>query len=393
MEIANAPHHHLDGGPHYAEFGSPRSIYTSYVISRAEIQDWSGLLARPCMDAPDGRSLEVLRGASILVTGAAGSIGSALAVRLAGLRPTKLVLLDASESQLFDLRRKWTEAHPAVSAIFRLGSVRDRVLLEEIFEVHKPDLVFHAAAFKHVPLLEEEPLAAIENNVFGTLALAKSSVGSRLILLSTDKAVAPISVMGATKRVAEQIVLNAGGAALRLGNVLSSRGSASEVFASQIAAGVPLTITDAAASRYFLTLDEAVNLLLFAALELPTLLAPVLPKPHRVEDLARFMARELAPDRAIPIRLTGLRAGDRLTEQFWSAEETATPTKATGLLTIQSPLPTSANLQGALLRLRDALIARDVASALSELRGLVPDYTPSATLLSLVSRSDSGVNA
>ena len=378
------------------ELRIPRSIYTAGVISCPKNLDWSGFLARPGVAPPAGEALERLRKTPILVVGAGGSIGSALAARLAALEPPELVLLEASESHLYALQREWVEAAEAtVPAVFRLGSVENRALLEEIFALHAPGLVFHAAAFKHVPLLEGQPLAAIENNVFGTLALMEAAAGARVILLSTDKAVEPASVMGATKRVAEQIVLSAGGTAMRLGNVLASRGSVAEVFASQIAAGGPLTITDPAACRYFLTIDEAVNLLLSAALEAgsPALLAPALPAPHLITDLARFMARELAPHAAIPIDLTGPRAGDKENEQFWSDTELARPAKTTSMISIESPLPASDKLRSELAHLHAALGARDVAAALNHLQTLVPDYTPSPALLSLAGQNTPRVNA
>lgn len=352
-------------------------------------------MARPGLAPPPREMLQDLCRASILIVGAGGSIGSALARRLAALEPSRLVLLDASESHLDVLQRRWAREPCAVPAVFRLGSVGDRALLEEIFAAHAPQLVFHAAAFKHVPLLESQPLAAMENNIFGTLALAEVATGARIVLLSTDKAVEPASVMGATKRVAERIVLSVGGKALRLGNVLASRGSVVEVFASQIAAEDPLTVTDPVARRYFLTIDEAVNLLLAAALapEPLALLAPALPEPHSIADLARFMARELAPGRAIPISFTGPRPGDKKKEQFWSTTESARPATAEGLLSIESPALSHGQLRSVLARLRAALDARDVLAALSHLKALVPDYTPSPAVLSLAGEHLPRVNA
>ncbi len=356
--------------------------------------DWSEFLARPGVAPPAREMLEELRRLPILIVGAGGSIGSALALRLAALEPPALVLLEASENRLYALQREWTEAGAAAPAVFLLGSVSDRALLKEIFAVHAPGLVFHAAAFKHVPLLEEQPLAAIENNVFGTLSLMDAAAGARVLLLSTDKAVAPASVMGATKRVAEHIVLSAGGTALRLGNVLASRGSVAEVFAGQIAAGGPLTITDPAARRYFLTIAEAVNLLLSAALEpeSPALLAPALPSPHLVVDLARFMARKLAPGRAVPIEVTGPRPGDKVTEEFWSAAEAPRPAKTEGMISIESPALAGGRLRSALAQLRAALNARDLAAALTHVQALVADYTPSPALLSLAGQSMSRID-
>ena len=365
------------------------------MISCTKMLDWGDFLARPEIEPPADDTLKRLHQTPVLVVGAGGSIGSALAMRLAALEPPRLVLLDASESNLYTLQRQWDEAGVDVPTEFWLGSVGDRALLEDIFAQRSPKLVFHAGAFKHVPLLEDQPLAAIENNVFGTLTLVEAAAGARVILLSTDKAVAPASIMGATKRIAEQIVLSAGGTALRLGNVLASRGSVVEVFARQIATGGPLSVTGAAVSRYFVTLDEAVNMLLFAALEAepPVLLAPALPAAHRITDLASFMIRELAPDRSISVCFTGLRAGDKEAEQFLSSAETAGPAPAKGMISIASPALANDKLRTALARLRMALDARDVMEALRHLQALVPEYRPSQTLLSLAAERSARVTA
>ncbi len=357
--------------------------------------NWSEFLGRRSVAPPPTHMLEPLRETPILIAGAGGSIGSALALRLAELAPPALVLLEASESNLFALQRQCGDAGRRARAEYVLGSVSDREMLEEIFSRYGPRLVFHAAAFKHVPLLEEQPFAAIENNVFGTVSLVSAASDARVVLLSTDKAAAPASMMGATKRAAEHLVLAAGGVALRLGNVLASRDSVAEVFAEQIACGGPLTVTDAAARRYFLTVEEAVNLLLAAAVEreAPALLAPALSPPHRVADLARFMAQALAPGRTIPIQITGLRAGDKQAEQFWSEAETAGPAAGKDLLRIESPILANGHLHGALAELRAALDTRDLPAAIAHLRKLVPDYTPSAVLSALAGEGISRVTA
>ena len=364
-------------------------IYTPGVLSSLEQLDWSGFLARPCIPSPPARSLAALRSASVLITGAGGSIGSALALRLATLAPSRMLLLEASETHLFTLQGAFAGSGAPVTPI--LGSIANSALLHEVFAEHAPGLVFHAAAFKHVPLLEEQPLAAIENNIFGTQALvaAASAHGSRVVLLSTDKAVEPASILGVTKRVAEHIVLAAAGTVLRLGNVLASRDSVAQVFARQIAAGSPLTVTHPAARRYFLTLDEAVNLLLAAAVQPdpPALLAPALPAPHYVADLAQFLARHLAPGREISIDFTQPRPGDKETEHLWSSNESARPAGMDGLFLLQSPLVANGHLHSALADLGAALHARDLAAALSRLRALVPDYAPSAAILALAGQS------
>jgi FlaA1/EpsC-like NDP-sugar epimerase len=356
------------------------------VIPSLEALDWNGFLARPQLPSAPPQALENLCRQPILITGAGGSIGSALALRLAP-QAQRLVLLESSESHLFALQRQWSESAASPSATFVLGDIADTALLDEIFSLHAPRLVFHAAAFKHVPLMEEQPLAAIANNIYGTLSLvtAASAHRARVVLLSTDKAVEPASVMGATKRVAEQIALAAGGTVLRLGNVLASRDSVAELFANQIAAFAPLSITDPAARRYFLTLGEAVELLLSAAAEPdpPVLLAPDLPTPQFIADLARFMARNLAPGRELPIHFTRPRAGDKESEQLWASNEKAGPAKMNGLRRIDSPLLDAGPLRGMLANLRTALDAREIPAALDCLCALVPDYSPSRTVLAL----------
>ena len=365
------------------------------MIPSLENLDWRSFLARPPLPSPPPEVLDALRQEPILITGAGGSIGSALALRLGALAPPKLVLLEASESNLYSLERDWAAAlatNPRAASAMTpiLGSVADEALLREVFATHAPRIVFHAAAFKHVPLMEEHPLAAIANNIFATETLTKVAAahGARVILLSTDKAVEPASVMGATKRVAERIVLAAGGTVLRLGNVLASRDSVAEIFARQIAQGGPVTVTDSAARRYFLTLDEAVNLLLIAAAlpEPSALLAPVLPAAHFIADLAHFMARELAPDRAITIDFTALRPGDKETELLWKASDPTRPAGLNGMLLVETTGLTEAQLAGQLASLRTALDARDHCAALAQLRSMVPDYTPSQVVLAVSQR-------
>jgi len=371
-------------------------MYPFTVISPLNDLNWHSFLGRPPLPSPPPNAIEALRYQPILITGAGGSIGSALAMRLAALAPSILVLLEASESNLYALQRDWAEfqaANPRAACPIKpvLGSAADQPLLDEIFARHAPRIAFHAAAFKHVPLMEEQPLAAISNNIFATWTLTETAAAhaARVVLLSTDKAVEPASVMGATKRVAEQIVLSSGGAVLRLANVLASRDSAAEVFTRQIAQGGPVTVTDPAARRFFVTLNEAVNLLLIAVAQPKPgiLLAPVLPDSHFIADLARFMARELAPNREIPITFTGLRPGDKETEHLWPSGAPTFPTSLAGVVCVETPLLPAPQLTSQLASLRKALETRDLDAALTHLRRLVPDYTPSQALLALSRQS------
>ncbi|MGA8742266.1 MAG: polysaccharide biosynthesis protein [Terracidiphilus sp.] len=358
-----------------------------------ETIDWRNFLDRPPLPAPSPVVVSSLVERPILITGAGGSIGSALALRLA-FAGARTILLESSESGLYDLQQDFATAGVTDNSAFYLGNVADRALIEEILSIHEPRLVFHTAAFKHVPLIEGQPLAAIANNIFATETLITATLAhsARVILLSTDKAVNPASMMGATKRVAEQLVLTAGGTVLRLGNVLASSGSVTEVFAREIAAGFPLTVTDPAARRFFLTIAEAVDLLLAAAAEprSPALLAPQLPAPHFIADLARFMAYSLPPNREVTIEFTRLRAGDKEFEQFWSANETPHPANANGLVYIDSPLVARDQLQSLLAILREAVQARDLSAVIPALRVLVPGYTPSDAVHTPIHRALAG---
>ena len=348
--------------------------------------DWRSFLARPRLPSPSVEVLDALYRKSILITGAGGSIGSALAKRLGEMGPPALLLLDGSESRLYKLQQEWAAGGNPGPLTPILGNVCDATLLDEVFTVHAPSIVFHTASFKQVALLEEQPLAAIRNNVFGTLTLCRAALnhGARLVMVSTDKAVQPASIMGATKRLAEMIVLAAGGAVLRLGNVLASRDSVTETFAMQLAMERPLTVTDPAARRFFLTLDESVNLLLIAAAEpLPALLVPEIAAPSYVADLAHFMAHQLAPGRDVELDFTCPRPGDKDPDHFWSTEDLPRPAIHAGLLSIPPPALTLERLEPTLVALNSAVGARDLVAALAHLRELVPDYTPSPVVTAL----------
>lgn len=365
----------------------PESIYTSLVTPLGTL-DWRSFLARPRLPSPSVEVLDALYRKPVLITGAGGSIGTALARRIAEIGPPSLLLLDRSESRLYKMQQAWAASGVPGPITPILGNVCDPSLLDEVFSVHAPRIVFHTAAFKHVALLEEQPLAAIRNNVFGTLSLARASLpqGARIVMVSTDKAIQPSSVMGATKRLAEVIVLAAGGAVLRLGNVLASRDSVTETFALQLAVGRPLTITDPAARRFFITLDEAVNLLLIAAAEpAPAILVPEISGPTYITDLAHFMAHSLSPGRNVELDFTCPRPGEKDPDRFWSPAESPRPAIHPGLLSIRPPAVTLDQLSSSLNQLRFALDARDLPAALTFLCDLVPDYLPGPAVTALCS--------
>ena len=370
-----------------------------------ESVDWYSFLARPPLPAADSAAEESLHGKSILVTGAGGSIGSSLTLRLQNLSPRKLILLEASESHLHELRSSFEKStsvdHDLSHPICYLGSVTDVGLLDEIFVQHQPDWIFHAAAHKHVSLLEDHPLAALANNVLGTQTLCMKAErgGSRVVLLSTDKAAAPASMMGATKRVAELIVLAMGGTAVRLGNVLASRGSVVETFAHQIARGGPITITDPDAARFWLTVEESTELLISAAAEASEsatesmLLVPDLVRTHLVGDLAKFVVKQFAAGQELPMKFTGLRPGEKKLEVLWAEGEVAATASQRGLRRIHTQLISQTQLEFGLKELQSAIVRRDLPDAVAALQPLVPCYSPSQRVMESVKHSSIRVPA
>jgi FlaA1/EpsC-like NDP-sugar epimerase len=330
---------------------------------------------------------EQLAGKRVLITGAGGSIGSALTLAVQASKPSSLVLLDTSENGLYQIDRSLREAG-SQQHVSILGSVCDGPTLEHAFEQRRPQIVVHAAALKHVPLMEQNPFAAVTNNTLGTLALTQTAVRhdvERLVLVSTDKAVDPISIMGASKRIAELVLLaNAPCStrltAVRLCNVLGSQGSVLPLFLDQLARNVALTVTHPDAERYFITLDRAVDSI-FAALETnesPCLLIPNPGPPLRILDLAQHLLNEHRSSSSITF--TGLRSGDKLSERLHSAGEHLLPSEEvydTGLRVAVSPAPALGLLESTLEELRAATQTHDLAGLLRAIHVLVPEYEPS----------------
>lgn len=361
------------------------SHYTQAVnASPANAIDWQSFLARPQLPAPPTAALDQLRSASILVTGAGGSIGSALSIRLAALRPRQLLLFDTSEQALYRLQISLSDAGLLTHTRLVLGNCNDSASLDEIIEPRQ--LIFHAAAYKHVPLLEMHPLEAIANNTLATLTLAESAKqagAARVVLLSTDKAAAPASILGATKHIAECIVLAHGGIALRLANVLGTEGSVSETFTRQIAARSPITITTHDAERYFLTCAETVDLLLTSAVDAParSLLAPQLTEQHRIFELARFLSNRLSPLQIPSIVFIGQRPGDKPREVFWSNDEQPSPSSIAGMIQIHSSSGENELSRHIMETLREAVNKRDLPLAMDCVTHLVPGYSPSEAIV------------
>ena len=358
------------------------------------------LLGRP-QAALDGKEMAALiRGRRVCVTGAGGSIGSELCRQIAGHGPSQMTLIDNSEFNLYTIDMELAESHAEISRQAVLGDVRDLGRLNSTFAEARPQLVFHAAALKHVHMVEANPNEGVLTNVLGTRNVADNCVAhgvAVMVLISSDKAVNPSNVMGATKRIAESycqalgLSLAAATEAhtrlvtVRFGNVLASSGSVVPLFQRQIAAGGPVTVTDPEVSRYFMTTREAVQLVLQASAlgargtggEIFVL---DMGAPVKIKDLANQMIRlaGLTPERDIAIKYTGLRPGEKMVEELFHEKEPLTDTPVAGL---QRATPRPADLdklQQQIECLCSAAAARDSATTLVEIGTIVPEFSAHA---------------
>ena len=332
-------------------------------------------------------------GRPVLVTGAGGFIGSALAMALAAAGPAQLVLLDSSEHNLFKIQQRLEAAHGHVARETILGTVTDADLLNRLFSRFRPSIAYHAAAFKHVPLLELNPLAAVRNNALGMYTLAQAAFHHgvpALVLVSTDKAVNPHSIMGASKRLAELTVAALSGPrcrmnAVRLGNVIGSTGSVIPIFREQIARRGPVTVTHPEVSRYFMSLGESVEAILAAgAAECEgRILLPPLGEPERIADVARFLIAAAADGSGndIPIQFIGLRPGEKIEEDLIFPTEIRDGSTVGPLEVILTPSPVPAELHGRMEQLACHVARGDLAELISTISAVVPEYQPSSLIL------------
>jgi FlaA1/EpsC-like NDP-sugar epimerase len=300
------------------------------------------LLRRPTATEHGAEVADVFPGKVVLITGAGGSIGSELARQVMALRPRRLILLDRAESALFDIHRQLAETYSGsgVELHPELANVSSRAAIQRIIQRERPNVILHAAAYKHVPMMEQHPSDAIHVNVAGTMALLDAAAEAgvdRFVLVSTDKAVKPSSVMGASKRVAEMLVADTARrtgrpyVSVRFGNVLGSNGSVVPIFTDQLERGRPLTITHPDMTRYFMTIPEASWLILdAAALGQPgDLFVLDMGEPIRIMDLARDVTRLAGRDPdSQPIEITGLRPGEKLHEELFYDLEQVVPTSS-----------------------------------------------------------------
>lgn len=358
-------------------------------IRRVEDFSTNDLLRRRPVAGDPQVLLDLLAGKRVLVTGAAGSIGSELCRQIAAHQAAELVCLDKDENGLFRIENELRASTTPTRLSFLLGDIRDADRLERFFARHEPQIVFHAAAYKHVPILQFHPEEAVLNNVLGTRQLTDAALRhgcERFVMISTDKAVNPTNVMGATKQIAEKIVLARNAeqtsgtrfAIIRFGNVLGSAGSVVEIFNKQIAAGGPVTVTHPDIERFFMTIPEAAQLVLFAAAmgESGSVFILDMGEPVKIADLARHMIRlsGLMPDVDVSIKYTGLRPGEKLYEELWATGEEPRPTANPAILVARrQPVEPPVVAAGA-ERLIAAARAGDAAALWRELLALVPDF-------------------
>ena len=306
------------------------------------------LINRPAIDFDQDRLQDFYKGRSVLITGGAGSIGSEIARQLAARRVSRLTVLDQDENGLLFLLKDLERLRPDLETAFEVGTVRDEDLWREALARHRPDMLIHAAAHKHVPLMEEAPMAAVKNNVLGTIVTAEAALAAgveHFLLISTDKAVAPANVMGASKRLAEMVVQSLAGGPVkptivRFGNVLGSNGSLLPVIQRQIRQGGPVTVTDRKMTRFFMTIPEAIGLVLAT----PTLVRRdifVLEMGEQIsiDRLVRqiIALAGLVPGRDIEIVYTEKRPGEKLTEELFLPGDDLSPTEHRGILGLSLP--------------------------------------------------------
>ena len=328
-----------------------------------------------------------IRHKKILVTGGGGSIGSELCRQIARFNPKQLLIFDINENNIYDLEFDLNTTYPNLKYKSIIGTVREAARLESVFKEYRPDIVFHAAAHKHVPLMEQNPLEAIKNNVFGTLNAAQLSDRyqvEKFILIPTDKAVNPTSIMGATKRIAEIIIQmqnkdsNTTYSAVRFGNVLGSRGSVVPLFKKQIEAAGPVTVTHPEIMRYFMTIPEAVQLVIQAGALAKggEIFILDMGDPVKIDDLAKDMIRlsGLKPGEDIQIKYTGLRPGEKLFEELLLKEEGIAATKNDRIYIAKPTYMDAVDFSKELDQLKKILSSGRATDAAKVISNIVPMY-------------------
>jgi FlaA1/EpsC-like NDP-sugar epimerase len=357
--------------------------------SQLQEVDIADLLGRDEITPDEELLHQDIDGQTILVTGAGGSIGSELCREILRDSPKLLVLLELNEFSLYHAERTFRSLS-SIPIVPCLGSVQDSELLKHLLHDHKVNTVYHAAAYKHVPLVEENPLQGLRNNALGTKSLIEKCIEAEVnsfVLISTDKAVRPTNVMGASKRIAEMIVQDTARrfperriGIVRFGNVLDSSGSVGPLFREQIKKRMPITVTHPEITRYFMSIGEAARLVIQAGAMSKNgeVFLLDMGSPVRIRDLALQMIElsGLIPEKDIPLQFTGLRPGEKLYEELLIDPAQSQPTRHPRIYSSEEPLPESEVLQKEIQLLREAISKRDLNSALASMKRLVPEYKP-----------------
>jgi FlaA1/EpsC-like NDP-sugar epimerase len=345
------------------------------------------LLGRETVVLDTGEMTGYIEGRRVLITGAGGSIGSELARQVASFGPDRLVLMGRGENSIFEIEQELSTSHPRLDRVPIIGSVADPVAVEKAFAEHRPDVVLHAAAHKHVHLMEYFPEEAVRNNVTGTARLIDAAIrygADRLVMLSTDKAVRPHGVMGASKRLAELVLLERAAGqphtklvAVRFGNVLGSRGSVVPMFRQQIERGGPVTVTHPDVTRYFMTIREAAMLVLEAAFlgEGGEIFVLDMGDPIRISELAEHLIRlsGMEPGRDIAIEYRGLRPGEKLHEELWCGHEELSATRYEKILVLSSNAESEIDLRAVVGELESLAGEGDRDGIVRVLSGIFPE--------------------
>ncbi len=369
---------------------------TSNQIEDIKIED---LLGRDAIILGHEDVRKELEGKVVMVTGAAGSIGSEICRQVMHYSPARLVMVDQAESPIYDLQfelcRKEPFASMNVPIDFIVANVKDKARMEEIFAEYHPQLVYHAAAYKHVPLMEQFPYEAVLVNVFGTKTVADLAVkykAEKFVMISTDKAVNPTNVMGATKRMAEiytqsRHAENTKFITTRFGNVLGSNGSVIPLFKKQLAQGGPLTVTDENIIRYFMTIPEACSLVLKASAmgEDGNIFVFDMGKPVRIYDLAQKMIK-LSGMTEVQIKITGLRPGEKLYEELLATKENTIPTNIPQIMRAKVREYDSETVDKQLEELREALTSLDDFAIVAKMKEIIPEFVSNNSEFSVLDK-------
>lgn len=358
-------------------------------IKDVEIED---LLGRDPVALDESAIRHYLSGKRVLVTGAAGSIGSEICRQVARFSPAKLIVLDSAETPLYQIEKELSESYPDMRLAPVLADIRQAARLDYVFEAFAPEVVFHAAAYKHVPMIEYNPVEAVTNNIMGTRLLAEkaNSFGvQNFVMISTDKAVNPTNVMGASKRAAELFVQalsrqsTTNFTTVRFGNVLGSSGSVIPLFKEQIASGGPVTVTHPDVIRYFMTIPEASQLVLQAGCigNGGEIFVLDMGKPVKIVDLAEELISlsGLTPHEDIEIVFTGLRPGEKLYEELLVAGEGVKPTAHQKIKVLESVEYDLKVVTAAVDKLAQSAACADIREVMDSLKQLVPEFSPKYT--------------